>query len=100
MECTNFARTKRFVFEASTQFVICWAEPDVRYANTQNAVSARSLACGLLTRPLRSGQQSDFQSLRTCAPGMRFEKLVTIVPLSRIDPDPAEITERVAQATL
>lgn len=31
---------------------------------------------------------------------MRFEKLVTIVPLSRIDPDPAELTERVAQATL
>jgi alpha-mannosidase len=31
---------------------------------------------------------------------MRFDNLVTIVPLSRIDPDPAEITERVAQATL
>jgi alpha-mannosidase len=32
--------------------------------------------------------------------GMRFDKLVTIVPLSRIDPDAAELTERVAQATL
>src|SRR3989442_1443220 len=29
-----------------------------------------------------------------------FDKLIAIVPLSRIDPDPAELTDRVARATL
>ncbi len=31
---------------------------------------------------------------------MRIEKLIAIVPLTRIDPDPLDLTERVAQATL
>src|SRR5438128_3308 len=31
---------------------------------------------------------------------MQLEKLIAVVPLSRIDPEPAELTERVAEATL
>ncbi len=31
---------------------------------------------------------------------MQFEKLVAVIPLSRIDPDPDDLTDRIAEATL